>query len=143
MPTINPYLTMPGTCEAAFNFYKSVFGGEYSHISRFGEMPGDVPVPDSQKEKIMHVSLPIGDGIELMGSDGSEVFGQVTQMGNSVSISINTDDRAEAKRLFDGLSAGGNVSMDLQETFWGALYGMLTDQFGIHWMVNCDIRPEE
>jgi PhnB protein len=143
MPTINPYLTMPGTCEVAFNFYKSVFGGDFSHISRFGEMPGDAPVPESQKNKIMHVSLPLGNGIDLMGSDSSEVFGQVTVMGNSVSISVNTDDKAEARRIFDGLSSGGKVSMDLQETFWGALYGMLTDKFGINWMVNCDIRPEE
>ncbi len=145
MASINPYLTFAGNCEEAFNFYKSVFGGEFPYIGRFKDMPpmeGCPPVPESEGNKIMHVSLPIGNGSYLMGSDSSEAWGQATIQGNNFSISINTGSRAEADKLFNGLSAGGKVTMPMADTFWGAYFGMWTDKFGINWMVNYDENPK-
>ena len=141
MTSINPYLIFNGSCEAAFNFYKSVFGGEFPYIGKFKDMP---PSPDSKPvsaaagELIMHVSLPISKETTLMGSDSSAEFGQATVVGNNFSISINTDSVAEADRLFAGLSAGGVATMPMNKTFWGAYFGMFTDKFGINWMVNFD-----
>jgi len=138
MATINPYLTFKGNCEEAFNFYKSVFGGEFPYIGRFKDMPSEHPIPDSEKEKLMHVSLPISKETILMGSDSSEAFGQATVIGNNFSISLNTESEDEAKKLFDALSEGGKLTMPLEKTFWNALFGMFTDKFGINWMVNYD-----
>jgi PhnB protein len=138
MAAINPYLTFAGNCEEAFNFYQSVFGGDFQYVGRFKDMPSEHPIPEAEGNKIMHISLPISKETVLMGSDSSEAFGQATTMGNNFAISINADNEEEAKRLFDGLSAGGNVTMALNKTFWGALFGMFTDKFGIHWMVNYD-----
>ena len=142
MASINPYLTFAGNCEEAFTFYKSVFGGDFPYVGRFKDMPSENPIPESEGNKIMHISLPISKETTLMGSDSSEAFGHATVMGNNVSISINADNEDEAKRLFDGLSAGGNVTMALNKTFWGALFGMFTDKFGIHWMVNYDYEQK-
>lgn len=140
MATINPYLTFNGNCEAAFNFYKSVFGGEFQFLGRFKDMPpvDGKSVPDSEGEKIMHVSFPIGKETVLMGSDSSEAFGQATVAGNNFSISLNTTSQAEADKLFKGLSADGKVTMPMNKTFWGSYFGMLTDKFGIQWMVSFD-----
>lgn len=141
MAQINPYLTFDGNCEEAFNFYKSVFGGEFPYIGRFNEMPPVEGRPEPSAEegaKIMHVSLPISRETVLMGSDTSEAFGQTTVIGTNISISINTDSEEEADKLFNGLSAGGKVTMPLEKTFWGAYFGMFTDKFGINWMVNYD-----
>ena len=140
MATVNAYLTFPGNCEAAFNFYKSVFGGEYTYIGRFKDMPpaDDCYVPPADGEKIMHVSLPISKETILMGSDSSESFGQVTVMGNNIALSINATSTEEAGRFFNGLSVDGKVTMPMNKTFWGAYFGMFTDQFGIHWMINYD-----
>ena len=137
MVSINPYLTFPGTCEEAFLFYKSVFGGEFPFMGKFKDMPpmDGKSVPDSEKEKIMHVSLPIGGGI-LMGSDSSEAFGHATVIGTNFSISVNADTDEEADKLFNGLSAGGKVTMPMGKTFWGSYFGMFTDKFGIQWMVS-------
>lgn len=143
MAAINPYLTFNGNCEEAFNFYKSVFGGEFPYLGRFKEMPGEYKVPAEQGEKIMHVSLPIGNGTVLMGSDNSKEFGEATIIGNNFSISLNADNEDEAKRLFSALSAGGKVSMPLEKTFWGALFGMFVDKFGIQWMVNYDYEVKD
>lgn len=142
--TICPYLTFAGNCEEAFNFYKSVFGGEFQYIGRFNEMPpmeGQPPMPESEGNKIMHVSLPISKETILMGSDSSEAFGQVTTMGNNFSISINAASTKDADRLFNGLAKDGTVTMPLDKTFWGAYFGMLVDKFGIQWMVNFDENP--
>lgn len=142
--TISPYLTFPGNCEEAFNFYKSVFGGNFQYIGRFNEMPpmeGQPPMPASEGNKIMHVSLPISKETTLMGSDSSEAFGHATVMGNNFSISINAASIKDADRLFNGLAAGGTVTMPLAKTFWGAYFGMLVDKFGIQWMVNFDENP--
>lgn len=143
MPQVNPYLTFPGKCEEAFNFYKSVFGGEFQYIGRFKDMPDSDKMPEAAKELIMHVSLPISKETILMGSDSSEAFGQVTTIGNNISISINAESQDEATRLFNGLSAGGKVTMPLELTFWGAYFGMFIDKFGINWMVNHDTAPKE
>jgi PhnB protein len=142
MASINPYLTFAGSCEEAFNFYKSVFGGEFPYVGRFKDMPSENPIPESEGNKIMHISLPIIKETTLMGSDSSEAFGHVTVVGNNFSISINAENEDEAKRLFDGLSAGGKVTMPLNKTFWGALFGMFTDKFGIQWMVNYDYEQK-
>lgn len=136
--SINPYVNFPGTCEEAFNFYKSVFGGNFVMLSRFKEMPpmeGQPPIPTEVGEKLMHVSLPIGNTI-LMGSDALEGFGPPTNFGNNFSVSINAKSQNEADRLYAGLSAGGQQSMPMEKTFWGAYFGMLTDKFGINWLVN-------
>ncbi len=134
--TVNPYLTFNGNCEEAFNYYKSVFGGEFDHVSRFGEMPSENPMPKSEKEKIMHISLPLSSETTIMGSDASETFGQVFNPGDNISLSINASTEDEAKRIFGALSEDGTITMPLDKTFWGALFGMCIDKFGINWMVN-------
>ena len=139
MTQVNPYLIFNGNCEEAFLFYQSVFGGEFPYMGRFKDMPADdncPPVSEDEADRIMHVSLPIGNTV-LMGSDSTSQSGDVV-MGANVSISINTDSRAEADRIFNGLSVGGNPFMPMSSTFWGAYFGMFIDKFGIHWMVNFD-----
>lgn len=145
MTTINPYLTFNGNCEEAFNFYKSIFGGEFPYVGKFNEMPEDprFPVPESEKNKIMHISLPISKETTLMGSDSSEAFGHASFQGNNFSISINTDTAEEATRIFTKLSVDGKINMPLEKAFWGALYGLFTDKFGIHWMVNCNLEDHK
>jgi PhnB protein len=142
MAQVNPYLMFNGNCEAAFLFYKSVFGGEFQSFNRFGEMPQDdncEPLDDTTKNLIMHVSFPISSETILMGSDTSESFGNTATIGNNISLSINTNSREEADKLFEGLSKDGKVTMPLQDTFWEAYFGMFTDKFGINWMINCDL----
>ncbi len=139
MATVNTYLTFNGNCEEAFNFYKSVFGGDFAYIGRFGEMPeGDgYSVPEADKNKIMHVGLPIGNTI-LMGSDTGGDWAAKLIEGNNFSVSVNTESKEEADRIFNGLTAEGQITMPMENTFWGAYFGMLTDKFGIQWMVNFD-----
>ncbi len=137
MAVINPYLVFNGNCEEAFNFYKSVFGGEFSYIGRIKEAPSETPISEEEGEKIMHVTFPIGNGAVLMGSDTSEASGLVS-FGTNFSISINTESKDEATAIFNGLSADGIITMPLTDTFWGAYFGMLVDKFGINWMVNHD-----
>jgi len=136
MATINTYLNFNGTTEEAFNFYRKAFGGEFITLQRFGETPGCEEMPLTEKDKIMHVALPIGDNV-LMGTDMPESKGKVNH-GTGMSISINTDSEQETRDLFGKLSEGGHVEMPLDKMFWGALYGMFTDKFGIQWMVNYD-----
>jgi len=140
MTTVNTYLTFNGNCEEAFNFYKSVFGGEFDYIGKFKDMPpmGDKPVAPEEADKIMHVSLPIGEGTYLMGSDSSDAYGHATVIGNNFSISIKTDSQTEADRLYNGLSAGGKITMPMEKTFWGSYFGMFTDKYSINWMVSFD-----
>jgi len=139
MASINPYLNFNGNCEQAFSFYKSVFGGEFDSFQRFKDVPPEAQLPAEEGELVMHVSLPIGGGSYLMGSDSPSAIGKVTG-GTNYHISIQSDNDAETDRLFYGLSAGGQVSMPLQDTFWGARFGMFVDQFGVQWMINQDIR---
>ena len=140
MATTNIYLTFDGECEAAFTFYQSVLGGEIPMWNRFGEMPpqeGMPPLSEEHKNRIMHVTLPISTETVLMGSDSMPGIHTITK-GNNFSISLNAQSRAEAEKLFNGLSEGGNVTMPLQDTFWGAYFGMWEDKFEIQWMVNYD-----
>ena len=145
MTTISPYLTFNGNCEEAFRFYQSVFGGEIPYMGKFKDMPADpkYPVSEADKEKIMHVSLPISKETFLYGSDSSEAFGQATVQGNNFSISINCNSVEETTRIYNELSAGGTIKMPLNKTFWGAYFGMFTDKFGIHWMVNCELQEHK
>jgi PhnB protein len=143
MTTVNPYLTFNGNCEDAFNFYKSVFGGEFTYFGRFKEMPDDTVVPEEFKEKILHVSLPVSNETVLMGSDTDPVFAPTVTPGNNISLSINAETEDDAKRFFSALSDGGRIIMPLEKTFWGALYGMFTDKFGINWIVNYDYNASK
>jgi len=136
MPAINPYLNFPGNTEDAFNFYKSVFGGEFLTLQRFKDTPDAGNLPPGVENQVMHVALPIGKNNILMGTDAPESMGFSLTVGTNQYICISPDSREEATKLFDGLSAGGKVEMDLQDMFWGAYYGSLTDRFGVKWMVN-------
>lgn len=138
MAALNPYLHFNGNAEEAFNFYRSVFGGEFATLSRNKDLPAGTPnlTDPSEADKILHVSLPVRDSF-LMGGDRPSFTGAAT-IGDNINISINAESEADARKLFDGLSAGGQVSMPLDKTFWGAFFGMLKDKFGIHWMINYD-----
>jgi PhnB protein len=140
MTTVNTYLIFDGNCEEAFTFYKSVFGGEFTYLGRYKDMPptDGQYCPPEDLEKVMHVSLPISAETVIMGSDSSKTYGQATVFGNNISLSINADSKESADLLFTGLSSGGQVKMPMNQTFWGAYFGMFTDKFGIHWMVNYD-----
>lgn len=146
MMSLNFYLTFNGNCEEAFNFYKSVFGGEFQYLGRFKDMPPDQgggKVSEVDAEKIMHVSLPIGKDDVLMGSDTGGEWGKSFSQGNNFSISVNTGSKDEADRLFNGLSAGGRVNMPLSKTFWSEYFGMLTDKFGINWMISVENKEQK
>jgi PhnB protein len=139
MTLVNVYLNFDGNCEDAFNFYKSVFGGEFSYIGKYKDMPPQEGMPALTAEegnKIMHVGLPISKETALMGSDAGGAWCGKVEQGNNFSISITADSKTEADRFFNGLSAGGNVTMPMNKTFWGDYFGMFTDKFGINWMVS-------
>ena len=137
MTTVNTYLTFNGDCEKAFDFYKIAFESEFEHIAKFKDMPADpnFPISEDDKNKIMHISLPIGNTV-LMGSDTGGEWAQSFSQGNNFSVSINTDSKEEADRLYMELSKGGKATMPMNTTFWGSYFGMFTDQFGIQWMVS-------
>ena len=143
MATINPYLNFDGNTEEAFNFYKSVFGGEFITLMRFKDAPDADKIPAGDQEKIMHVSLPIGKGNILMATDASESMGQTLTVGNNFYICIAVESKEEAEKLFYGLSAAGKIEMPLQDMFWGAYFGMFTDKFGIQWMVSYDYNQQK
>lgn len=133
MSAINPYLNFDGNCGEAFDFYKSVFGGDFTMKTAFGEMEG-MPCPEEDKNKIMHVSLPVGAS-HLMGSDWTSFMGEFKQ-GNNFSIAITPDSREQADKFYAGLSEGGNAMMPMGDAPWGAYYGMCIDKFGVMWQVN-------
>ncbi len=136
MPTFNPYLNFAGNTEDAFKFYKSVFGGEFVNLTRFKDTPEGAKLPPNEREKIMHVSLPIGKGNILMATDALESMGHKLTTGNNFNLSIETESKEEAKTLYEKLSVGGKIEQPLQDTFWGAYFGMFADKFGIHWMIS-------
>jgi PhnB protein len=139
MTKVSIYLTFDGNCEAAFEFYKSVFGNEFSDINRFSEIPpqeGQPPVPEDLGNRIMHVVLPVNEQMEIFGSDTMPDHQHIP--GNNFSLSISTDSKENADDLFNKLSADAEVTMPITDTFWGAYFGMLKDKFGIQWMVNYD-----
>ncbi len=145
MKVVNPYLNFNGNTEEAFNFYKSVFGGEFAMLMRFKDMPADVAnggeegcaensVPEGEENGIMHIALPVGSSV-IMGTDVPSNMAQVVN-GTSISLSLSAESREEADRVFNALAEGGNVQMPMQDMFWGDYYGMLTDKFGIQWMMS-------
>jgi PhnB protein len=142
MLKINPYLNFAGNTEEAFKFYKSVFGGEFAILQRFKDTPEAGRVPEKEKDKIMHVSLPVGDGNTLMATDALESMGHKLSVGNNIQLSVEADSKNEVDKLFKGLSAGGKVTMPLADTFWGAYFGMVTDKFGVQWMVSYS-KPQQ
>ncbi len=141
---VSTYLNFNRNTEEAFNFYKSVFGGEFvGEIMRMGAAPADPnmpPMSEADKNLVMHVALPILGGHLLMGTDAPESMGFKLVEGNNVNISLAPDSRTEADRLFAALSAGGNVSMPMADQFWGDYFGSFTDKYGINWMINYSTR---
>lgn len=144
MARVSTYLNFRNQTEQAFEFYRSVFGGDFlGPIHRFADMPpqpGQPPVPEALRNLVMHIELPILGGHILMGTDAPEGLCPGVQPGNNVYLNLEPDTREEARRLFEGLSAGGVIEMPLQDMFWGAYFGSCTDRFGVHWMVNCAQR---
>jgi PhnB protein len=144
MATVSTYLNFVRETEEAFNFYKSVFGGEFEGgISRFRDIPPSEnmpPLPEADKNLVMHVSLPIFGGHRLMGTDAPYSMGFKVNSGNNVYIMLQTDTREETRRLFDALSKGGQVEQELQDMFWGDYYGSCRDKFGVQWMFACSSK---
>ena len=138
MRQLNPYVSYNGQCEEAFNFYKSVFGGEFRGIMRWSDNPQCEGMADDEKNGVMHVALEVGDSI-IMGSDSVKSMGEVTP-GTNFQIAITPDSREDADRLFAVLSEGGTAMMPMADQFWGDYFGALTDKFGIQWMLNYSER---
>jgi PhnB protein len=143
MVKLNTYLNFNGNTEEAFNFYRSVFGGDFASLVRFKDMPMEgVQIPEDHANKIMHVSLPIGEDNMLMGTDSLESLGQKLVQGNNLYLSVHPDSKEEADRIFSALSEGAEVEMPMADQVWGDYYGSLRDKFGTGWMVNFG-RPQE
>lgn len=145
MARVSTYLNFPNYTEDAFNFYKSVFCTEFTSpdFRRMGDMPpmdGMSPTPDDLKNLVMHVELPITGGHVLMGTDAPEQMGFNVKFGNNIYINLEPDNREETSRLFNALSVGGKVEMELQDMFWGAYFGSCTDKYGVQWMFNCSAK---
>ncbi len=142
MSRVSTYLNFPGNTEEAFNFYKSVFGGEFGGggLQRFGDIPpfeGQPPISDDQKKLILHAELQITGGHHIMATDAPESMGFTLIKGNNMHINLEPDTRKETKRLFDALSEGGEITMELKDMFFGAYFGSCTDKFGINWFFTC------
>ena len=137
MATINPWINFNGNAEEAFTFYKSVFGGEFTKVVRFKDLASEeFHVPENEEEKIMLITLPIGNNTMLMANDVPEVLGKVNERENRSKISVHTESKEEADRLFNGLSAGGEVEGPMGDGPWGSYAGMFRDKFGIEWIVE-------
>ncbi len=138
MAILNVYLTFNGNCEEAFDFYKSVFGGEFPYKGKFKDMPPQegMAISADVAEKIMHVSLPISKETMLMGSDTGGEWAKDFKQGNNFSVSVSASNKEEADNIFNALAEGGKVNMPMANTFWGDYFGMLTDKFGINWMMS-------
>lgn len=138
MATINPYINFNGNAEEAFGFYKSVFGGEFSHIIRFKDLESaDFPVAEDDANKIMRIVLPIGPTV-LIANDVPEALGTVAEDENRSKIAVSADSREEAERIFNGLSEGGSIEMPMDESPWGTNFAMFRDKYGIEWTVEHD-----
>lgn len=140
---INPYLNFDGNAEEAFNFYRSVFGGEFATLQRIKDTPGADKYSEKEQNRIMHVALPIGKHAILMASDILESIGHRLSVGNNFYISVSAGSENEADKIFNGLSQGGQIEMPLQKAFWGAYFGMLKDKFGVQWMVSYDEKQPQ
>ncbi|MCY4623854.1 MAG: VOC family protein [Chloroflexi bacterium] len=132
---LNVYLNFNGNCREVFEFYRSVFGGEFNYLGTFRELPEDMGVPEDEMDNVLHVSFDIG-GTTLMGSDVPSNWGMPIEMGNNFSISLQTESREQTEDLFAKISEGGNVTMPLGDMFWGDYFGACSDKFGINWMVS-------
>jgi len=139
--TLSTYLNFDGNCREAFEYYRSVFGGEFMVMETFRNGPSDMGLPENELDNVMHVSLTIGSSV-LMGSDVPSSFGPPHKQGNNFSISIGAESREESDDLFGKLAKGGNVTMPMQDMFWGSYFGACTDKFGINWQVNCEPAQE-
>ncbi len=138
MPLINPHINFNGNAEEAFNFYKSVFGGEFAQIIRFKDLSSaEYPVQANEENKIMHIALPIGKNI-LMANDVPERMGRVNENENRSKISISAESHEVADKIFNGLSAGGTIEVPIGDSPWGSYFGMFRDKFGIEWMIDFD-----
>ena len=136
MATINPYINFNGNAEEAFNFYKSVFGGEFASVVRFKDLESsEFPVPENEANKIMRIALPIG-GNTLIANDVPESLGPVNENENRSKISVSTESREEADKIFTGLTVGGAIEMPMDDSPWGTYFGMFRDKFGIEWTVE-------
>ncbi len=142
MAKMNPYLNFDGKAEEAFTFYKSVFGGEFSDINKMHEMPDGDKLPENERNRVMHIALPIDSHTTLMASDIIPSMGHKLNEGNNMHLSLHPETREEADRLFNGLSEGGEVEMPLQDTFWGAYFGNFKDKYGVSWMINHDTNAK-
>lgn len=141
MAHLNPYIHFNGNAEEAFDFYQSVFGGEFASKMRFKDFPNpEFPLPEKEAEKLAHISLPISGSSVLMGSDVPEFMGTVNEAENRSKISIATDSKEEADKLFNGLSEGGKIEMPISDSPWGSYFGMFRDKYGIEWMVSFEMR---
>lgn len=141
MALINPYIHFNGNAEEAFSFYQSVFGGTFARVTRFSDMPFEgMPISEKEADKIMHIALPIGKHSVLMGSDTPEFMGRHNENENRSKISISAESREEADRIFNGLSAGGQIEMPIADSPWGSYFGMFRDKYGIEWMIDFDER---
>lgn len=137
MKTANPYLNFAGHTEEAFNYYKSIFGGEFTALMRFSDFDQWAEtLPEPDRGKIAHVSLPLGENCVLSGTDVLESLGQSLEVGTNFHIVLEPESREEATKLLRALSDGGDVGMELQETEWAELFGACTDKYGIRWMIN-------
>jgi PhnB protein len=135
---INPYINFNGNAEVAFNFYKSVFGGSFVQVTRFSDMSSpSFPIAEKEANKIMHIALPIGKNV-LMGNDVPEFMGKVNENENRSKISVSTESKEEADKIFNGLSDGGQIEMPIQDSPWGSYFGMFRDKYGIEWTVDFD-----
>jgi len=140
MAQINPYIHFNGNAEEAFTFYKSAFGGEFATVVRFKDMSiPEHPISESEANRIMHIALPIGKSSVLMGSDTPEFMGRHNLNENRSKISISAESKEEADQLFNGLSAGGEVEMPMEDSPWGSYFGMFRDKYGIEWMIDCGV----
>jgi PhnB protein len=141
---LHSYLNFAGNAQEAFDFYKGVFGGEFSSAVRFKDFPMEgVTISEADEDKLMHIALPIGDDDVLMASDVLESLGRPLVQGNNVYVSVHPTSREEADRIFDALSRGGEIEMPIADQAWGDYYGSLKDAFGVQWMVNYSPPREE
>lgn len=137
MATINPWINFNGNAEEAFTFYKSVFGGEFAKVLRFKDIASDeFPVAEKEENKIMHIALPIGNSTMLVANDVPEVLGRVDEHENRSKILVSTESKEEADKLFNGLSAGGEVEGSMGDSPWGSYAGMFRDKYGIEWIIE-------
>ena len=140
MANINPHINYNGNAEEAFNFYKTVFGGDFTKIIRFKELASDeFQVPENEANKIMHIALPIGNTV-LMANDVPEIMGRTNENENRSKIVITAESKEEADKIFNGLSVGGQIEMPISDSPWGTYFGMFRDKYGVEWIVDFDSK---